>query len=455
MKMSRNSLVGVLLISALVSVVLWTVTSADLPAVLLSKGTPTRTPTEMVPTITSTVLLTLPPPTASLTPAPPLSVPNPSAPLCATHVITTFHVLWNESDGCHYDHEHGTDYRAFVASTFPLFDSAALLCGNEISHCNPSSAHENSMKHGGHKWQTDAGVPCEVFEGAAWCVTDAAIQYHWFGDAAIEMESRVHSALAFVKACDPSAPTDCGYAFIDQHVDYGQRVSQYQGELMPYPDNPSPAYAVNFGPYFTIDRFGTCTGCRPSLAFVVTRRANANGVWTTKATGGVTPFGSTLLAILIRSRDMYQLKNNSDNTYPFTFGWLCSPGTNGLTYAPAACRYTNSTGRVHEIAGVIPAEWDNLAGFDTNPTVGRITTEGYVTRFGTLGLECIAVEIDCHPIQLLNMFVGKYGGQLPGAKVSNPNSVSNPSRNIFFCAGVVCVETAPNAIPSGWIGAEN
>lgn len=311
---------------------------------------------------------------------------------------------------------------------------------------------ENTHKHGGHKWQADTGVPCEVFESADYCVTDAMIQYHWFGDASIEMESRVHSALAFVKACDPANVSDCGYLFADQHVDYGQRVSQYQGELMPYPDNPDPAHDVKFGPYNTIDRFGNCVGCRPSLAFVVERRANANGVWTTKNGPGVGPIGSSLLGLLIRSRDMYQLKDNADNVYPFTFGWLCGLGA---TYDPAACRYTNTTTRVHELAGVIPPEWDNLQGFDTNPTVGRITADGYVTRFGTLGLECVAPEIDCHPIKLVNMFVGKYGGALPGAKVSNPNPVSNPSRNVWLCAGLPCDETDAGAVPSGWIGSEN
>lgn len=479
-----------MLISALAFAVLVGACDAVLPDALKAKATPRTVALNIKATTTRTLTRTLTAtrtatpqftttqtttpsdtPTAGDTPTPsptPFSDPQPSATpgatftprpdalACAYHNTNVFHTLWDSYNDCHYDHEHGDYPFQAIAATFPDFDYFALLCGLEISHCNPSSPMENTHKHGGHKWQVDVDVPCEVFESADYCVTAAMIQYHWFGDASIEMESRVHSALAFVKACDPANVSDCGYLFADQHVDYGQRISQYQGDLMPYPDNPSPAYAVNFGPYLTIDRFGTCTGCRPSLAFVVSRNANANGVWTTKATGTNTntPFGSTLLGLLIRNRDMYQLKDNADNVYPFTFGWLCS-SNGGATYNPNACRYTNSTTRVHEIAGRVPAEWDNLEGFDTNPALGRITAQGYVTRFGTLGLECEAPGLDCHPVKLINMFVGKYGAALPGQKVSNPDEISNPSRNVWLCSGLPCAETDPGAVPSGWIGSEN
>jgi len=437
------------------------------------KPTRTRTATPGVsntPTQTATAANTS---TPTATPDSPSNTPGasftpwPSAPACAAHDNSTFHTLWDAALGCHYNHEHGEDpFTQVVTDTFPGFDLFSLLCDVEIGHCNPSSPMENTHKHGGFKWQVDFNIPCEVFESAQWCVTNAAIQYHDFGDSSIEMEARIHSALALVKACNPSNPNDCGYLYVAQHVDYGQRVSQYQGDIMPYTEaggctsavgcqpNPVPAYAAPLGPYNTIDRYGTCTGCRPSLQFVVDRRANANGVWTSKNGPDVGPLGSGMLSVLFRVRDMYQLKNDADNSYPFTFGWLCS-SNGGATYNPAACRYTNSTARVHEIAGVIPVEWDNLVGFDTNPAVGRITAEGFVTRFGVLNTACTQAGGDCFPVKMVNMFVGKYGAALPGQKISNPNPVSNPSRNIWFCNGVSCSETDAGAAPSGWIGVEN
>ena len=61
--------------------------------------------------------------------------------------------------------------------------------------------------------------------------------------------------------------------------------------------------------------------------------------------------------------------------------------------------------------GEIPVEWDNLAGFDTDPRAGRITADGYVTRFGDLNLSCTAPGTDCHPIKLVQAFAGRYLSQ--------------------------------------------
>lgn len=450
-------------------------TSTFTPVPPIATATPvplTVTATPLPPTATATPLpptFTPVPPTA--TPAGPIA-PYPSAPLCpdvdALHNYSVFHTLWDSARGCHYDHEHGQNpFTPDVQAIFPEVDLMELLCGQQVGHCSPSSPAENVSKHGGFKWDVVLSIPCEIFESAKWCVTAAVVEYHAFGDSRLEMEARIHSVLALLKVCNPADLSDCGYMFLDQHVDYGQRVSQYQGALMPYTvaagcvlpacqANPEPAYTVGFGPYNTIDRYGDCIGCRPSLAFVLSRNANANGIWTSKSTGpnAAAPLGSRLLAILFRIRDMYQLKADTDQTYPFTFGFVCS-ADGGSTYSPAGCHYNNATGKVHELAGVIPAAWDNLPGFDTDPRAGRITAQGYVTHFGELNPACSQPGVDCHPIKLVQAFVGRFGAALPGHKISNPNPTSNPSRNTWFCGEAVCSEGAPGAIPSGWIGAAN
>ena len=149
--------------------------------------------------------------------------------------------------------------------------------------------------------------------------------------------------------------------------------------------------------------------------------------------------------------------DDSDQTYPFTFAWLCS-ADGGASYSPApGCSYNNTTTRVHEVMGEIPVEWDNLAGFDTDPRKGRITADGYVTRFGDLNLSCTAPGTDCHPIKLVQAFTGPYLSQfsLVSGEKANFSAGNLPERDIYFCQGVVCAEGAPGAESSGWIGQSN
>ena len=186
---------------------------------------------------------------------------------------------------------------------------------------------------------------------------------------------------------------------------------------------------------------------------------DTSAIVTSKKTGldqANRPPGSILFNLLFRVRDNYQVLDSRDLSHPFTWLYICS-ADGGQTYAPQGCRYNNSTTTVHEVAGTIPAAWDNLAAFDTDPRVGRITAEGFVTRFGTRNERCTApsVDLDCFPIKLVNAFVGSWGGELSTEKVSDDNPFNTPERDIYFCAGVSCSETSPGAVPSGWIGAEN
>jgi hypothetical protein len=382
--------------------------------------------------------------------------PYPDAPLCPTHDPTIWHGLWDSARGCHYDHEHGTSpFTPEAAAMFPGFDLRAMLCGMEIGHCVPSGPMEHTHKHGGFKWNVLLGHPhgCEGHEGSTIGVDSSVIEYHAFGDYSIEFGTRIHSAVAMMRQCKVENPTDYGYVFIDQHVDYGQRVSPYQGLMMPYADNPFPSYDSPSAPYFTIDCIycGSKTDTRQAILDV---NENASSTWTSEPRQLVGS-GSHLFEILFRVRDTYQVLDRRDLEFPYTFVWLCS-NDDGLTYAAQpGCRYNNSTTAVHEVNGTIPAAWDNLPGFDTNPTIGRITADGYVTHFGELNLTCVTPGTDCHPIKLVNAFVGYYGSFLLAGKEDQFTSVGNPERDIYFCAGVPCTETSPGAISSGWIGAEN
>jgi hypothetical protein len=446
-----------------------TATDTDTPA-------PTDTDTPQ-PTATATATDT-PQPTSTDTPAPSATFlptvmvsetpagpgveidPYQNAPACASHDTGDFHTIWSTT-GCHYDHEHGQNpFVAAVAAAFPGFDLQALLGGVGVGHTNPSGPMENTHKHGGFKWQVSLGLPCVTgFEGAAVCVTGVVIQYHAFGDSRMELEAvngtRIHSAAALVRQGPLSDP---GYLYTVQHVEYGEICASYQGLVVPYPQNFSPAWDCARGQYWTVPCFGAFSNCLPSIDNFRVLLQDADAIATTKKTGiGSTnpanrPPGSTLLNLLWRGRDTPQAFDASDLTYPFTYPFICS-NDGGLTMAPANCRYNNSTTAVHEIAGVIPAAWDSLDGV----VDGRVTYTGYTTRFGALAPACTAPGPGCHPIQMVRAYVGAYGGSLcpVGVKCSNTTPATNPERDIYFCGLVVCAETAPGAVSSGWIGAAN
>jgi len=422
---------------------------------------------DVTPQVEITVSVTQP---ASLTPnqqsiPEPASIaipPFPDAPICAdteaAHDNNLFHTLWDDKRGCHYDHEHGQNpFTPEVAAAFPDFDLKSLLGGVGVGHTNPSSPMENTHKHGGFKWQGLLTHPngCAGHEGSKIGVNASVIQYHAFGDYSVEFESRVHSAVALLRQCIIDNPTDYGYVYLVQHVDYGQRVSSYQGMVLPYPDEPQPAYESGAAPYFTIDCIGvTCPSKTSTRDSILALNANASTTWTSDPRS-LNGSGSHLFELLFRARDTYQVFDRDDLTYPFTFIWLCSQD-GGMTYsAIAGCRYNNSTTRVQEINGTIPDAWDNLDGFDTDPREGRITAEGYVTRFGDLNPNCTVVGPDCHPIKMFAAFVGYYGSFLEPTKSDLFGTEAAPERDIYFCGEQVCTEGDPGATNSGWIAQYN
>jgi hypothetical protein len=442
-----------------------TVTETSTPtATETATETPIDTPTETA-TPSATETLT-PSPTNTVTPSPTPSnvIPFTNAPACPPLDNETFHTLWNSYLGCHYDHEHGVNpFTSQVTSVFSSFlgNLYNLLCDKQINHCVPSSSMENTMKHGGHKWQVTSNPNgCTPFTGlqpnAIVGVDYAVIQYHFFGnsfktDAGLmdEFGARVHSNVAELRQCKPSNPADYGYVFVEQWQDYGARLKFYQGPRLPYADNP-PFYATNLGPYFVDGCIGNVVGCRATLAQA--QAAASATIWTSQPKN--VP-GSKLYMQLIRGRDTYEQVDYFDNTYPFDSYYLCT-SDGGQTYNPNGCKYNNSTSFVQEIGGEIPASWDNN-GLDTNLTVGRITFDGYVTRFGTLVTSgCTDYGPDCQRIKLVNAFVGKYGAQLIENKINQFSPAAQPERDICFnSSGVVVNCDVPGAIPSGWIGAEN
>ena len=393
------------------------------------------------------------------------TAPYQDAPLCAdsaeAHDYSLFHSLWDSTRGCHYDHEHGQDpFTPAVSAAFPDLDLHSLIGGVGVGHTNPSSPMENTHKHGGFKWDVTLShsVGCVGGEGYPTGVDAMVIQYHAFGDYSIEFESRTHSAVGILRQCQVDNPTDFGYMFVNQLQDYGQRVAPYQGGVLPYPDAPEPAYEASRAPYFTVSCFGNTELCSkfPTRESFLGRENSASSTWISDP-GKLQGSGSHLFALLFRVRDTYQILDDSDMTYPFTFAWLCSADA-GASYTPErGCSNNNTTTRVHEVMGEIPPEWDNMDGFDTDPREGRITADGFVTRFGDLNPSCTAPGADCHPIKLVQAFTGRYLSQfsLISGEKATFSTGNLPERDIYFCNDVVCAENGPGAESSGWIGPSN
>jgi hypothetical protein len=233
----------------------------------------------------------------------------------------------------------------------------------------------------------------------------------------------------------------------------------YQGTYFPYPHDSVAPYNCSFGQYLTVNCIDGTTPvaqCRDSLAQAQSLVGRSDSNWTSKRTGnGVRPQTSTLFRLLWRVKDAYQNILFSDQVYPYTFVWLCT-SDGGATYNPVGCRFNNSTTQVHEIAGEIPAAWDGLAGFDTDPRAGRITAEGFVDKFGTLAPGCTVPNEMCFPIKMQAAFTGSYSSVLVYTDNKSTNVVpKNPERDVYFCGGVVCDAASPGAVPSGWIGPGN
>lgn len=480
--------------------------------------TPTRTPTR-IPTLTSVFTLTpsrTPTITATRTqPSSGFIAPFPAALQCPDidgdgHEDVTdsghyglnsdrnlFHTGWNGVSGCYYDHEHGVDpYTPELANAFPGMDLYALMGNSELGGTNPSSDTENTHKHGGFKWDVDLAAPqgCLTgFEDGTVAVNRYAIQLHSFSPQEVEHASRNHSSVALLALCKDGNSNDLGYIYVAQLQEFGQRVMQYQGFRLEYPNDFPNDWPTPRGPYVTHGCFGppvsmpagmsdlnggaaTEAVCRPSLADVIARMSNAPSIWSSKPTGCGSfcdeterPETPRLFKMLFRVRDGTQLQDSNDMSYPYTFRWICSTD-GGLTFNAGmrnsagrpSCKWNNSTHKVHEVMGDIPASWESVRLpngqlWDQDPRPGRITATGFVTRFGVLNLSCTAASVanDCYPIKMISAFVGRYSSDLCLTKCSNVDFFNTPERDIYFCNGVVCKETDAGAVPSGWIGSEN
>ena len=147
---------------------------------------------------------------------------DPNAPECATHDNTQYHSLWNEEEGCHYDHTHGVD----PANT--IFSDLEFAQGVSYPWETPN---ENLYKHKGYVnlysavdegeclyTSTTSNTPNDV-PLAENCVTHVLYQLHSLGTTAA-LRTRMHSYKYAARICNPDM-TQCGIVTGGGHADYG------------------------------------------------------------------------------------------------------------------------------------------------------------------------------------------------------------------------------------------
>lgn len=353
--------------------------------------------------------------------------PYPEAPACLDHDPTQYHGLWNDVDGCHFDHTHNAS--PLSPEAVAIFGDYTQYTGQEVSYpwqtwmgatagypAPPTDPMwENDHKHEGYKFDfVDLGTSCpsptanEVAIPTAWL-----IERHSRGDK-MDFMSRVHSFWAAVRFCIPGT-NEVAYLYTGGWQDFGQRSSA--GHLLPLASNPQPAYNVNARPYI----FHACFG-HPDC------RAIGRYDWNS-ATGQLP--GHALFGFAFRSDDATQALdatggfNQADP--PFVFNCKDNQGN----YVAAGCTYNNSTSMTYRIEEVLPAGLDSLDG----NADGRINYVGYTDRWGQVVSGCTQTAMDCIPVVMQNLPVGAY--------LLRRNAPMQ-EYDIYF-----------SGQPSGWIEADN
>lgn len=369
---------------------------------------PTRTPAT---TPQATPQPTVPPePTATPLPSEAIA-PFPDALPCEGHDPTAYHGLWNEIDGCHWDHTHFAD--PLAPDVVAVFGNYTQYTGQEISYpwqtfagaspgypMPPPDAHYE-LDHKGHGYKFDfydfpeAEFGCEPTYEAIQAVPNAwLIERHSLGDKR-DYVARVHSIWAMVRFCIPDSPGETAYLYTGGWQDFGQRTSPYKEHVVPIPGNPDPPYASNLAPYLA----HACTG-HPDCRGI----NEANIAWISLVQGNVVE-GHELFSFGFRSNDSQQ---KLDATLGFNqtdppFVYLCADEAGN--YVAEGCMFNHSTGHTYQITGDIAAELDGLDGVED----GRVNYEGWTDRWGKIVVSgCTQAALDCVPVVMKNLPVGRY-----------------------------------------------
>jgi hypothetical protein len=391
--------------------------------------------------------------------------PYPTAPACATHDPTAFHTLWNAADGCHYDHEHGEPYPAWAQAAFGDYTD---WTGQAISY--PwQTPNENVLKHAGYKLfhkdfrtgapysqdyaENPANDPCPAFVGSQDPTPNApnrtlirvvaySLQTHNLAHAK-EAMTRKHSYWAMLLVCDPATNT-FGTIQTGGHADFGQRVSPYQGALLPLPDQPQPSYTPSREPYLAHPCADPECGRFPVSQN--TKSAN-NATWTAEPVNVV---GANKIVNFT-----FHIRNAFDgiaDRFGTPHGLYRCTHDGGATFHQPGCY---SVGTQHNFISL--RGHGAPASLDTDGD-GLVSFLGFTDLQGNVDPECTDASATCVPLVLDTVPLGSLiGDDQTRAFGHEPfDAAIFTQRNVCFdAADGLCNCEAADCIPAGWIGKEN
>jgi hypothetical protein len=220
-------------------------------------------------------------------------------------------------------------------------------------------------------------MPCNsAFEDG--CLTDFRLQVHFIA-ASMDAVVRYHSFWMEARGCRENNPNVCGIIRTGGWVDYGHL--EIDGQYVPLSNDPS----------------SRDTGHR---RIHYNRTGNSNfATW----------YGSSQIALAaIQTSRMWGLIDPDD---PYAENLFCPD---------FRCRNNGSTFEAHAIGFNISSSLDPDGD-------GLVTYEGYTDRYGQIVNNCTSVGLDCVPLQIIGMPVGRYQYRDDTLGVKETNYDTSPS----------------------------
>jgi hypothetical protein len=290
---------------------------------------------------------------------------------------TLWHDLWNEVDGCHYDHEHG-DNPALADAVFGKLGEE--WGGNGIDHPFHTANEHNAIKHRSHKVTVRVNIPCQSVNGSDLCVTDVRILNHL---DFFNMSTRLHSFWMEIRVCKVSNPSDCGTFGRGGHMDFGPLINQVNNSQVPIPADNSPFPLPNCGStnrrlHRTDNQFATWYGFFYGAA-------NPDCIPASFWAGG-TPLGWLQVGTLV---DQTWAKLDLNNPTNPTI--ICPDGS---------CRSNES---LREQGHLISGSLNSALAIN-----GKINMSGFTNLYGFIDPSCAVVSMACGPFYAVNVPVGNF-----------------------------------------------
>lgn len=375
--------------------------------------------------------------------------PFPGAPMCADtngdgHPDVTdnkdygkypdnelWHDLWNEVNGCHYNHEHG-DSPDLGNKYFGA--PGALWGGQTIAYPFKSSPTENTMKHSGYMWyirtpEYHALPACGKSERndilinrSDFCVVAVRAQIH-IVPGLMDVATRLHSGYVEVYACRPPYrdPQDCGtFKMGSSLIDWGQPRSPFYKTFRPrpFPGYNQPTFTIDFGNGMMME-FKTDTNDLPSKSgepYINVREFSQSELSFFRS---IIPSGDDLHVVEQWSSNDYDCEprppgDPCHNSYFHFFVSMDDSPTlldvndmripRNICQDGLPCHYNGSLRGLNEIGIRVLPSWDSLDGVID----GFVTWSGYTDRFGNPRTDniCTTASPDCVPFEMNRAPVG-------------------------------------------------